>query len=535
MSAAAPSMPRSTPAPSPPELLADTDFAVTHDAGFGNAVFVAGSAPQLGAWDTTRALRLSWSPGHVWRGRVALPRGAATTWRPFVRGESPAASTDPGAVTWLEQDRTITPSVRLNGRRPASLFSLANRLHREGHVFEASLVYKLCSLTEPSFRPYKDNLQRGQTVLNTLRPGRKVLLHPSETPLMNLKLRVADALLSHRHHCSDEVLALCLEMLQGHPEIDLYLANLATLADASEWLARLNSYLAAFNLRPATLTPSTPNKSIFQRLQFTSGPPAHGDLVSICMTTFNAADTVGYAVKSVLEQDYKDLELIIVDDASTDGTRDLLATLAREDQRIRLICNKENSGTYVGRNTALSQAKGRFFTVNDSDDLAHPQRLSLQLRELAEAPAPAVGHAANWVRMTHPGKFVYKNGLGGGYKHFAVATLLFTRAAALEKIGFYDSVRMGADMEYLCRLTLVFGDAGVTCGETPLLISASHSGSLTGSKALGIDEMFGMSEPRRAYTAAWKEWHKRSREPYIGYASKRREFPVPSDLICRPY
>jgi hypothetical protein len=68
--------------------LQDVDFAVTHDAGLGNAVFVGGSAPQLGAWDTTRAVRLNWSMNNIWRGRIALPRGVSTTWRPFVRSES---------------------------------------------------------------------------------------------------------------------------------------------------------------------------------------------------------------------------------------------------------------------------------------------------------------------------------------------------------------------------------------------------------------------------------------------------------------
>ena len=91
--------------------LEDTDFAVTHDAGFGNAVFVAGSAPQLGAWDTTRAVRLNWSTNNIWRGRVALPRGVATTWRPFVRGESAAVFTNSAAITWLLSDQIITPSV----------------------------------------------------------------------------------------------------------------------------------------------------------------------------------------------------------------------------------------------------------------------------------------------------------------------------------------------------------------------------------------------------------------------------------------
>ena len=89
--------------------LQDVDFAVTHDAGLGNAVFVAGSAPQLGAWDTTRAVRLNWSDGNVWRGKVALPRGIATTWRPFVRAESASAFTNSAAITWFSQDATNTP------------------------------------------------------------------------------------------------------------------------------------------------------------------------------------------------------------------------------------------------------------------------------------------------------------------------------------------------------------------------------------------------------------------------------------------
>ncbi len=91
--------------------LEDTDFAVTNDAGFGNAVFIAGSVPQLGAWDPTRAVRLNWSANNLWRGKVALPRGMTTTWRPFVRGETASAFTNAAAITWLEQDRTTTPSA----------------------------------------------------------------------------------------------------------------------------------------------------------------------------------------------------------------------------------------------------------------------------------------------------------------------------------------------------------------------------------------------------------------------------------------
>jgi predicted alpha/beta superfamily hydrolase len=91
--------------------LQDVDFAVTHDAGLGNAVFVAGASPQLGAWDPSRAVRLNWSDGNIWRGKVALPRGIATTWRPFARGETASAFTNSSANTWLSSDATLTPSA----------------------------------------------------------------------------------------------------------------------------------------------------------------------------------------------------------------------------------------------------------------------------------------------------------------------------------------------------------------------------------------------------------------------------------------
>ena len=91
--------------------LEETEFAVTNNAGFGNAVFVAGSAPQLGGWDVTRAVRLNWSGNNIWRGRIALPRGIVTTWRPFVRSETASAFTNTAAVAWFLTDRDITPSA----------------------------------------------------------------------------------------------------------------------------------------------------------------------------------------------------------------------------------------------------------------------------------------------------------------------------------------------------------------------------------------------------------------------------------------
>jgi len=87
--------------------------------------------------------------------------------------------------------------------------------------------------------------------------------------------------------------------------------------------------------------------------------------VSIIMPAWNAAQTIGAAVESVLLQDMADWELIVVDDGSTDGTPALLA--AFDDPRIRVISQK-NAGVSVARNRALDMAQGLYVTFLDADD-----------------------------------------------------------------------------------------------------------------------------------------------------------------------
>jgi hypothetical protein len=424
--------------------------------------------------------------------------------------------------------RTATAPAR---RRPPPWFSIANALFRKEAFFEAALLYDLCIQGQAGFSHYSANKQETIERLSSAKSNRKPIFHAKATTMENRRLRTIDALLKHRELVSDDAWEEGLKLLKDHPEIDLLLANYSTIENLPEWLSHLNEYLGRSGLRPAYLTTDSPKQSVFEQLQYAAGPARHGDLVSVCMTTFNAVATVGYAAASILAQDYKDLELIVVDDASTDGTRDILSSLAAADPRVRLVLSQRNEGTYAGRNAALGRAKGRYFTVNDSDDLAHPQRLAQQLDELSRASTPALGQVAQWLRMTHNGRFIYKNAFRGGYRHFAVATLIFEREPVLGKIGFYDRVRMGADMEYLTRLNLAFGPAAILEGDSPLLLSASHSTSLTGHAALGIDDVYGLSETRRAYAAAWKAWHRQAEGFFLSSNPPQRPFPAPGEMV----
>lgn len=91
-------------------------------------------------------------------------------------------------------------------------------------------------------------------------------------------------------------------------------------------------------------------------------------LVTVYIPTFNRLELLQRAVKSVQDQTYQNIEIIIVDDCSIDGTQDYLVQLAREDSRIRYFLKEKNSGACASRNIAINNANGKFITGLDDDD-----------------------------------------------------------------------------------------------------------------------------------------------------------------------
>lgn len=93
------------------------------------------------------------------------------------------------------------------------------------------------------------------------------------------------------------------------------------------------------------------------------------ELVSVCITTYNRKHLLPLTLKSVLTQTYKNIEIIIVDDFSNDGTQQLIENeLLKLDIRIRYIRHEENKGLAAARNTAIYNAKGKYFSFCDDDD-----------------------------------------------------------------------------------------------------------------------------------------------------------------------
>ena len=101
-------------------------------------------------------------------------------------------------------------------------------------------------------------------------------------------------------------------------------------------------------------------------------------MISVIIPTYNRAGTILRSVNSVLNQTYKDLELLIIDDGSTDNTKELLEQI--NDDRIRYIYLGANSGASNARNAGVSYASGEWIAFQDSDDAWKPEKLELQLK-----------------------------------------------------------------------------------------------------------------------------------------------------------
>jgi len=110
---------------------------------------------------------------------------------------------------------------------------------------------------------------------------------------------------------------------------------------------------------------------------------SHPPVVTVVMPAYNSSPYVAAALASVQQQTFTDWETIVVDDCSTDDTRDVVAAIAAEDSRIRLHPLSHNHGAPAApRNRAVAIARGRFVALLDADDIWHPQKLQLQLAAL---------------------------------------------------------------------------------------------------------------------------------------------------------
>lgn len=107
-------------------------------------------------------------------------------------------------------------------------------------------------------------------------------------------------------------------------------------------------------------------------------------LVSIVMPTYNCAPFIAETIRSIQTQTYGSWEIVIVDDCSTDNTREIVEEMIKEDPRIKYYCLETNSGAAVARTKSIELCEGEYIAFCDSDDLWMPDKLERQIAFMEE-------------------------------------------------------------------------------------------------------------------------------------------------------
>ncbi len=322
-------------------------------------------------------------------------------------------------------------------------------------------------------------------------------------------------------------LALRLAARYARPELAHSVAAMrANVAlgrgDVAQWLLCFNQYLAHYHSAPIRLQG---HGSLLERLQPAQPvrPISGGPKVSVIMAVWNGARTVTAAAQSILRQSWQNLELLIVDDASSDETWQVVQALAATDKRVRLRRNRVNVGPYVSKNTALLGAVGDYVTGQDADDWSHPLRLEQHV-----AVAQKRGLRASqtlMVRVQPNGAFSQLGRVRricpDAVARIAPISCLFERTVLVDKLGFWDLVRFGADSEMVHRAEMVLGDRFATLPQIGM-ICLDHAESLTNHPLFGNSETMGISDVRAEYRAGWKAMHAAGLTPDV----VKRAFPL---------
>lgn len=207
-------------------------------------------------------------------------------------------------------------------------------------------------------------------------------------------------------------------------------------------------------------------------LQVTNGDSGVGNalpLVSVIIPAYNAEGTLEESVRSVLNQSVSNLELIIINDGSSDSTGNLADRLASEDGRIRVV-NQLNEGVSAARNKGMRLAKGRFIGILDADDLWLSDKLATQLMAVQSDENVVVitglkrfadlDSGREWLNETIPPIIGDRRSYAENIMHLPsssmnlINTMLVLRDHLLSIGGWNEQLRTGEDWDLWIRLCL---------------------------------------------------------------------------------
>jgi glycosyltransferase involved in cell wall biosynthesis len=210
----------------------------------------------------------------------------------------------------------------------------------------------------------------------------------------------------------------------------------------------------------------------------------------VIVPVYNYARFVGLCLESILQQTSRDIEIIIVDDASTDETPQVVGLF--RDQRLRYLRHEENLGPAAAFNTGFEAANGEFIVKFDADDLMEPEYIATAVGVLEKLPGVGfvftnartideLGNETGLVRrsgepLTSASRSVFECLL---YGNFVISSSVVARKACYDKVGLYDpSLKYGEDWDMWLRMAYHFD---VQYIDEPLVRRRLHPRSLAQS------------------------------------------------------
>ena len=182
---------------------------------------------------------------------------------------------------------------------------------------------------------------------------------------------------------------------------------------------------------------------------------------SVVVPAYDAEETIARTIRSVLTQTDPDLELIVVDDGSTDSTPEVVERAAGGDPRLRLF-RQANQGTAAARNTGIGLARGSFISLLDNDDLWLPGFIAAVRAGFGSAPEAGLAYTDVWILDDNAKRILRERGLDGyGYPpsrmdserlllellriNFITAATATMRREVVEEVGVFDPLIQGSD------------------------------------------------------------------------------------------
>ncbi|EKO3873606.1 glycosyltransferase family 2 protein [Vibrio metschnikovii] len=244
--------------------------------------------------------------------------------------------------------------------------------------------------------------------------------------------------------------------------------------------------------------------------------------VSILIATYNAEDTLPVTIRCLQEQTWQNIEIIILDDLSSDNTEAIVKKHIEKDDRIKYFKMSKNAGAYVARNYGLDVATGNYVTIHDADDWSHPIKIEKQVRYLI-ANEDVVGCTSQQARAYDDLTFSRWTG-NGDLIITNTSSFMFKKEKVKNNVGYWDTVRFSADNEFIRRIKKAFGKESVVDLETgPLSFQRDSHTSVVSSAYFGINgSLFGA---RREYLDSQKYIHDNRSSVYL--AKDQRIVPAP--------